>query len=110
MGDKNIIYNNNLNNHIIPNDTSHKDFAMEALQKRKEKYEQLRQDAIDAVERKHQAHLQMQQDGLDAMERKHQAHLKMQSEDMLKSIPKADIPEGYSINEFGEIIRPGKSR
>ena len=92
MEDKNIIYNNNLNNHIIPNDTSHKDFAMEALQKRKEKYEQLRQDAIDAVERKHQAHLQMQ------------------SEDMLRSIPKADIPEGYSINEFGEIIRPGKSR
>lgn len=36
MEDKNIIYNNNLNNHIIPNDTSHKDFAMEALQKRKE--------------------------------------------------------------------------
>lgn len=51
MEDKNIIYNNNLNNHIIPNDTSHKDFAMEALQKRKEKYEQLRQDAIGVLVR-----------------------------------------------------------
>ena len=102
--------NTNIKNHIIPNDTSHKDFAMEALQKRKETYEQLRQEAIDTAARKHQVDLQLRQEAIDAAEREHQVHLQMRSEDMLGSIPKADIPEGYSINEFGEIIRPGKSR
>lgn len=110
MGDKNILYNNNPNKNIIPIDTSHKDFAMSALQKKKEMYEKMRQEAIDATERSHQAYLQMQQDGLDAMERSHQKYQEMQSEALLGKIPIDDIPTGYSINEFGEIIRPGKSR
>ena len=38
MGQKNILYNNNLDKNFILNDTSHKDVAMSALQQKKRKF------------------------------------------------------------------------
>ena len=91
MENKNIIYNST-NDNIIPIDTSHKDFAMNATQAKKELLERMKQEALDAAQRSEEFHQQMQR------------------EDMLRNIPVTDVPEGYSINEFGEIIRPGKPR
>ena len=88
---KNIMYNK-IPDMTTPIDTSHKETAMSAIQARKATYEKMKQEALDARERTIQFHQQMKED------------------DMLSKIPVADIPEGYGINEFGEIVRPGKSR
>ena len=91
MEDKNITYITK-NDNIIPIYTSHKDFAMNAAQAKKEILERMKQEALDAAQRSEEFHQQIRQDA------------------MLRDIPTADIPEGYRINEFGEIERPGKSR
>ena len=88
----NIIYDKTKNNNIRPIDTSHKDFAMNAAQAKKEMLERMKQEALDAAQRSEEFHQRMRDD------------------DMLRDIPITDIPEGYGINQFGEIERPGKSR
>ena len=90
--DNNIIYNRTNDDIIIPIDTSHKDFAMNGAQAKEELLEQMKQEALNARERKDEICQQMR------------------DKDMLREIPTTDIPEGYRINEFGEIERPGKSR
>ncbi len=82
--DNNITDNKTNDDMII--DTSSKDYAMDALQKKKELYERMKSE----VEAAQQANEQF--------------HQQMRDEDMDRPI------EDYSINEYGEIVRPSRSR
>lgn len=90
MEDKNIIYNTK-NKNIMPIDTSHDDFAMNAIQGKKELLEKMKQEALDAEQKSEEFYQQIRRD------------------DIVRDIPNTDIPEGYRINEYGEIERPGRT-
>ena len=92
MENKNVIYNR-IDDKITPIiGTSHKDFAM------------------DALNRRHQKNLQMQQEAIDAMNRRHQKNLQLKKEYMLNDLPITYTPEGYTIDEYGESEKKGKAR
>jgi hypothetical protein len=86
MDDNNLSYKKTNNDMYQDIDTSAKDDAMEAIQKKKEMYEQLKREAEEAQQANEEFHQQMRE------------------ESMLGS------GEGFNINEFGEIERSPRSK
>ena len=85
MENNDIIYNK-IDDMTTPIDTSSKDQAMDAIQKKKELYEQMKRE-VELSQQKNE-----------------QFHQQMRDADMNRSI------ENYNINEYGEIERSSKLR
>jgi hypothetical protein len=73
-------------------DTTNEEFDVEAIQKKKELLEKMKKDVEQMQNKNDQFHQQIKQD------------------DMLRDINVGGVDGEYGINEFGEIIRPNKSR
>ena len=85
MENENISYNR-VDDTIHNIDTSSRDQAMDAIQKKKELYEKMKKEAEQMQQGNEQIHQQMRDDAMN------------------RPI------EDYNINEYGEIERPSKLR